>query len=97
MDVASFREILRIQRLDHDEFSKNHDTGRHGQKTSEEWNGFWSKAVKVEQKKRRKPLTVIESKNRRKKKARTEVCRRLNDPRDLRPVIPLLDNPDLYL
>ena len=68
MDVASFREILQIQRLDHDEFSKNHDTGRHRQKTSEEWNGFWSKAVKVEQKKRRKPLTVIESKNRRKKR-----------------------------
>ena len=55
MDVASFREILQIQRLDNDEFLKIHDTGRHRQKTSEEWNGFWSKAVKVGEKREENP------------------------------------------
>ena len=96
MDVASFREILRIQRLDNDEFlSQNRDTVGRRQKTSEEWNGFWSKAVKVEQKKRRKPLTVVESEDRRKKKAMTKVCQRLNDYR--KPVVHLLNNPDLFL
>ena len=94
MDVASFREILRIQQLDNDEFSRKHDTGQRRQKTSEEWNGFWSKAVKVERKKRRKPLTVIESNERRKKKARAQIVKRFDD---MRPMLHLFDNPDLHL
>ena len=97
MDVASFREILRIQRLDNDEFSQNRDTGQRRQKskTSEEWNGFWSKAAKAERKKRRKPLTVVESKEKRKKKAMTKLHQRVNDFR--KPFVHLLDDPDLYL
>ena len=69
MDVASFREIQRIQRLDNDEFFQNRVAGGQcRQKTHEEWNRFWSKAAKVERKKRKKPLTVSECKERRKKK-----------------------------
>ena len=95
MDVASFREILRIQQLDNDEFAQNCDNGQQRRKTSEEWNGFWSKAVKVEQKKRRKPLTVVKSEDGRKKKAMTKVCQRMNDFR--KPVVHLLNNPGLFL
>ena len=94
MDVASFREILRIQQLDNDEFSRKHDTGQRRQQTSEEWNGFWSKAVQVEQKKRRKPLTVIESNERRGKKARAQIVKQFDD---MRPMLHLFDNPDLHL
>ena len=93
MDVASFREILRIQRLDKDEFVQNCVAGsQRRQKTCEEWNRFWSKAARVEKKKRKKPLTVIESKERRNKKAMTEVIQQMSD---LRPVAHLLDNPNL--
>ena len=95
MDVASFREILRIHRLDNDEFSQNRDTCHHRQKTSDEWNGFWSKAAKVERKKKRKPLTVVQSKEKKKKKLRSEIIRRLNDFK--KPVCHLFENPDLHL
>ena len=66
-------------------------------KSMDQWNGFWSKAAKAERKKRRKPLTVTESKERKKQRAMSKVLKRLNDPDDLRPVSHLLDNPDLYL
>ena len=96
MDVASFREILRIQRLDNDEFSQKHVTSsQRRQTTSDEWNGFWTKAAKMEEKKKRKPLTVVQSKERRKKKARLEIIRGLNDLK--KPISHLFDNPDLHL
>ena len=69
MDVASFREILRIQRLDNEKLSQNgKNSGQHNQETVEEWNGFWSRAVKMQSKKRKRSLTVAESKARRKRK-----------------------------
>jgi len=96
MDVASFREILRIQRLDNDAFSEKHVACcQQRQSTSDEWNGFWTKAAKMEEKKKRKPLTVVQSKERRKKKARLEIIRGLNDLK--KPISHLFDNPDLYL
>lgn len=66
------------------------DAGR-----SEVWTGFWTAASKAERKKRRKPLTVVESKRRRGVKARRELIKQMNDY--TRPMCHLFDNPDLYL
>ena len=96
MDVASFREILRIQWLHNDELSQKQVTCcQQQQTTSDEWNGFWTKAAKMEEKKKRKPLTVVQSKERRKKKARLEIIRGLNDLKE--PTSHPFDNPDLHL
>ena len=55
MDVASFREILQIQRLGDDEFFQKCVTGcQQGQTTSDKWNGFWTPktASKMEEKRK---------------------------------------------
>ena len=79
MDMASFREILRIQRLDNEKLSQNgkKNSGQHNQETVEEWNGFWSRAVKMQNKKRKRSLTVAESKARRKRKANSVTPQRI--------------------
>ena len=65
-------------------------------KTLKSWNVFWTTATKVQKKKRRKPLTVIESKKRRGVKARREYIKRLND--FTKPFVgKVIENPDLYL
>jgi len=70
VDVASFRETLRIQHLDNENLLQNgKNSGQHNQETVEEWNGFWLRAVKMQSKKRKRSLTVAESKARRKRKA----------------------------
>ena len=52
MDIASHREIQRIQRPDNEKLAK---TSEHAEeqkrKASNEWNGFWSTATKMEKKK----------------------------------------------
>ena len=78
MDVASFRETLRIQRLDNEKLSQNgKNSGQHNQETVEEWNGFWSRAVKMQSKKRKRSLTVAELKARRKRKANSVTPQRI--------------------
>ena len=70
MDVATFREISCLQKSNNDILKakkvRKHDRKR---RTSDEWNGFWSRAVELERKKRRKPLTVSASNEQKKKKA----------------------------
>ena len=77
MDVASHREMQRIQRLDNEKLAK---TSEHAEeqkrKASNEWNGFWSTATKMEKKKRRKSLTVVEAKARKKEMRRVKEHRR---------------------
>ena len=93
MDVASFREMSRIQSLDNAEFEHDADAESKKKATSEKWNGFWSRAAKMEGKKKRKPLTVVQSKHRRKKKARSDVFKMMDGRK---PITHLLGNPDLY-
>ena len=64
MDVASFREISRIQRLENEMLKALKASSRNDNQTKEIWSGFWSKASKMETKKKRKPLGVIQSKAR---------------------------------
>ena len=72
VDVASFRETHCIERLNNEKLSQNgKNSGQHNQETVEEWNRFWSRAVKMQGKKRKKSLTVVESKARRKRKAKS--------------------------
>ena len=56
--------------------------------TRDQWNGFWSKTVRNEKKKRRKPLTVAAARERKIKKIRTEIIHRM-DSLD-KPVVPLV-------
>ena len=56
--------------------------------TRDQWNGFWSKTVRNEKKKRRKPLTVAAARERKIKKIRTEMIHRM-DSLD-KPVVPLM-------
>ena len=61
MDIASFREIRRIQEIDNEEI-KAAKSPCNNQVAVDEWRGFWSMAATMEKKKKRKPLTVIQSK-----------------------------------
>ena len=74
MDVASFREISRIQRLENETLKTIKASSRKDSQTKEIWSGFWSKAAKMEIKKKRKPIGAIQSKARvnKKKKEQTE-------------------------
>ena len=56
--------------------------------TRDQWNGFWSKTAKKEKKKRRKPLTMVESRERKIKKLKNEINRRSNSYD--KPVVPLM-------
>ena len=68
MDVASFREISRIQRLENETLKTIKASSRKDSQTKEIWSGFWSKAAKMEIKKKRKPIGAIQSKARVNKK-----------------------------
>ena len=61
MDIASFREIRRIQDIENEKF-KAAKSRCNNQVAVDEWKGFWSMAATMEKKKKRKPLTVIQSK-----------------------------------
>ena len=56
--------------------------------TRDQWNGFWSKTARNEKKKRRKPLTVGEARERKIKKIKTEIIHRMNSFD--KPVVPLM-------
>ena len=49
----------------------------------------------MEGKKKRRPITVLESKKRKVHKARNKILKRMNDL--TKPIAPLLNNPDLHL
>ena len=68
-----------ITKIDNDE--KQH--------TRDQWNEFWSKTARNEKKKRRKPLTVAESRERKVKKLKIEIIRRMNSLD--KPVVPLME------
>ena len=69
MDVASFREISRIQSVENETFKAlKASSGSTGSRNKQIWNGFWSMAAKMESKKKRKPFTVIQSKEKRLRK-----------------------------
>ena len=73
MDVASFREISRIQRLENETLKTIKASSRKDSQTKEIWSGFWSKAAKMEIKKKRKPIGAIQSKARVNKKKKQHV------------------------
>ena len=56
--------------------------------TRDQWNGFWSKTARNEKKKRRKPLTVAEARERKTKKTKTKMFNRMNSLN--KPVFPLM-------
>ena len=56
--------------------------------TGDQWNGFWSKTVRNKKKKRRKPLTVAEARERKMKKIKTEMIHQMNSLD--KPVVPLM-------
>ena len=56
--------------------------------TRDQWNGFWSKTACNEKKKRRKPLTVAEARERKIKKIKTKIIHRMNSFD--KPVFPLM-------
>ena len=56
--------------------------------TRSQWDGFWSKTARNEKKKRRKPLTVAEARERKIKKIKTEIIHRMNSLD--KPVVPLM-------
>jgi len=66
MDIASFKEIMRVQKLENEEFKAAQSP--RNQATVDEWNGFWSMAATMEKKKKRRPLTVMQSKEKKLKK-----------------------------
>ena len=61
MDVASFREISRIQSVENETFKALKASSSRNE-SKKIWKGFWSMAAKMESKKKRKPFTVIQSK-----------------------------------
>ena len=75
MDVASFREISRIQRLENETLKTIKASSRKDSQTKEIWSGFWSKAAKMEIKKKRKPIGAIQSKARVNKKKKGQVAK----------------------
>ena len=56
--------------------------------TRDQLNGFWSKTARNEKKKRRKPLIVAESRERKVKKLKSEIIHRMNSLD--KPVVPLI-------
>ena len=56
--------------------------------TRDQWNGFWSKTARKEKRKRRKPLTMVESRERKIKKIKNEINLRRNSRDKL--VVPLM-------
>ena len=56
--------------------------------TRDQLNGFWSKTARNEKKKRRKPLIMAESRERKVKKLKSEIIHRMNSLD--KPVVPLI-------
>ena len=91
MDVASFREISRIQRLENETLKALKASSRNESQTKEIWSGFWSRAAKMESKKKRKPLGIIQSRKRRtNKKKKTQEAQPIEKVDDI-PIARLLD------
>ena len=67
MDIALFKEIMRVQKLESREFKASKSPCN--QATVDEWNGFWTMAATMEKKKKRRPLTVVQSKEKKLKKS----------------------------
>ena len=98
LDVATYKEILNlhVEEITRHKLSKKCSEKMQLQmEASQKWNGFWSLAAKQERKKKRRPSTVIASKKRKARKARNEIFTRMNNL--TKPVVHLLDNPDLFL
>ena len=96
MDVASFREISRIQRLENETLKTIKASSRKDSQTKEIWSGFWSRAAKMESKKKRKPLGNIQSRKgttSKKKKAQAQPKEKEDDI----PIAHLLDIPNSNL
>ena len=66
MDIASFKEIARIERTDNEMLraSKSSSIAKIAskKKTSQLWNGFWKNAIRMESQKHRNVLPVVQSK-----------------------------------
>ena len=75
MDIASFREISRIERADNEmlraSIASNITKEACKKKTSQLWNGFWKNAVRMEGRKNKNTKTVVQSKDEKKKKVPT--------------------------
>ena len=93
MDVASFQEISRIQRLENESLKALKALSRNDSQTKEIWRGFWSRAAKMESKKKRKPLGIIQSKGRKNKKEKGQVTKPIETEDDI-PIARLLDIPE---
>ena len=61
MDVASFREISRIQKLENKKMKANVVGQVQRKRALDEWKDFWSRAVISGRKKRKKTITVAKS------------------------------------
>ena len=85
MDVASFREISRIQSVENETFKAlKASSGSTGSRNKQIWNGFWSMAAKMESKKKRKPFTVIQSKKKKTKKTNSQVVQPMEKMDDVK-------------
>jgi len=66
MDIASFKEITRMERADNEMLraSKSSSITKIAgkKKTSQLWNGFWKNAIRMESQKHRNVLAVVQSK-----------------------------------
>ena len=96
MDVASFREISRIQRLENQMLKALKSSSQNDGQRKEIWSSFWSRAAKMESKKKRKPLGNIQSRKGRtnkKKKAQAQPKEKEDDI----PIARLLDIPNSNL
>lgn len=95
-DVSSFKEIIKLHKEDMEEYkaykAKQKVDGRQVDCTNQ-WNNFWLKATKKERKKRRRPLTVSETKARKWDKVKGELFKRLTDDESRKLVSPLYDHP----
>ena len=91
MDVASFQEISRIQQLENETLKALKASSRNESQTKEIWSDFWSRAAKMESKKKRKPLGIIQSRKRRtNKKKKTQEAQPIEKVDDI-PIARLLD------
>ena len=73
MDVPSFREISCFQRLENERLKTIKASSRKDAQAKQIWSRFWSKAAKMEIKKKRKPIGAIQSKARVNKKKKQQV------------------------
>ena len=96
MDVASFREISCIQRLENETLKALKVSSSTESQTKKIWSGFWTRAAKMESKKKRKSLSIVQSKERKIKKTKGQVLEPMEKNDDI-PIACLLDNQYSYL